>query len=115
MSQCFHLGSQSANNCSGVSVTVNSGHPAGYVPGSAVTVRPLLTQASTVTPRQQTIAKVLLKAVNRKKKTAGAKTFTLRYVNPSIINTCSQMKALTSGNKRSPSNDAVSEVSKHQH
>lgn len=94
MSQRFHLGSQSANNCSGVSVTVNSGHPAGYVPGSAVTVRPLLTQASTATPRQQAIAKVLLKAVNRKKKTAGAKTFTLRNVNPSIINTCSQMKAL---------------------
>ena len=90
----FHLGSQSANNCSGVSVTVNSGHPAGYIPGSAVTVRPVLTQASTATPRQQAIAKVLLKAVNRKKKTAGAKMFTLRNVNTSIINTCSQMKAL---------------------
>ena len=67
----FQLGSQSVNSCSDVSVTVNNGHgPAGYVPGSAVTVQPVLTQQPV--PRQQPITKVLLKAVN-KKKNAGAK------------------------------------------
>ena len=58
----LQLGSQSANSCSCISV--------GYIPGSAVTVRPVLTQLPI--PRQQPITIVLLKAVNKKKKNAGA-------------------------------------------
>jgi len=87
----LQLGSQSVNSCSGVSV--------GYIPGSAVTVRPVLTQLPI--PRQQPITKVLLKAVNKKKKNAGAKMFTLRNVDSSLINTCSQLKALIRDQLRS--------------
>ena len=89
----FQLGSQSVNSCSDVSVTVNNGHgpSAGYVPGSAVTVQPVLTQQPV--PRQQPTTKVLLKAVNKKRMLV-LKTFTLRNVNSSLVNTCSQMKAL---------------------
>ena len=92
--QDFQLGSQSVNNCSGISVTVNSGPSAGCIPRSAVTIRSIVLRTQQLIPRQQPIAKVLLKTVNKKKKNAGAKTFTLRNVDSSIINTCSQMKAL---------------------
>ena len=97
----FQLGSQLVNSCSGVSVTVNNGHGpfAGYVLGSAVTVRSVLTQQPV--PQQQPITKVLLKAVNKKKKNAGAKTFTLRNANSSLVNTYSQMKALIRDQLRS--------------
>ena len=44
----------------GVSVTVNSG-PSGYVPGNAVTVRPILPTAQPSIPRQQLIAKVVVR------------------------------------------------------
>ena len=90
---------------SGVSVTVNSclSPASSMAPGQSATPHVAARRGVTITPLKSSqpkpiIAKSLLKAVGKKetgkKNSIGSKTFVLRCINASTVNTCSHLKAL---------------------
>ena len=92
-----------ANNGSGLSVTVNNGTSGSALTGNAptfrpdsqaarrVTITPLQPSSQHTTTTQRPISKVLLKSVNKRKKGA-CKTFTLRNIKPWEILECSDLE-----------------------